>query len=295
MANAIITPNIFAKETLRNLDREVILLASTNRGYEWEIKNAGDTVRVQTLPTLTFTANSIANAGDCDTGLVGTGPGGAITASDFAITLENLIIDKYTEKLVTITDHEAKQSNLALTSKVASRFAEGMGTLLDDQVRDQILVTQVADIPAANKINDGAPIVVTPANVYGEIMKLRSALKKQNVKVANMELYVSTDVESVLLQSDFLVGSDAGATVMRTGFLGVVGWVPVYSTTALDASNEMIMMAKGSVNAVIQITDLKVTEATDGFYSNVLSTIVWGMKIFGENAKAIAINYTTGI
>ena len=256
MANTIITPNIFAKETIRNLDREVILLASTNRGYEGEIKSAGDTVRVQTLPTLTFTASSITGAGTCTTGAVGTGPGGAITASD---------------------------------------FAEGMGVLLDDEVRDQILVTQVADIPAANKINSASPVVVTSANIYGEIMKLRAALKKQNVKVANMELYVSVDVESVLLQSDFLVGSDAGATVMRTGFLGMVGWVAVYSTTALDASNEMIMMAKGSVNAVIQITDLKVTEATDGFYSNVLSTIVWGMKIFGENAKAIAINYVASV
>jgi len=54
MANTIITPNIFAKEVIRNLDRETILLGSTNRGYEWDLANAWDTVRVQTLPTLTF-------------------------------------------------------------------------------------------------------------------------------------------------------------------------------------------------------------------------------------------------
>lgn len=291
MANTIITPNIFAKETLMNLDREVVLLGATNRAYEWEIAQAGDSVRVQTLPTLTFTASSITGAGDFTNGDVGTGPGGAITASDFAITLENLIIDKYTEKRVVLTNHEIKQSNLSLEEKVASRFAEWMGTLLDNQVRDQILVTQVADIPAANKINSVTPVTLTTTNVYGEIMKLRSALKKQNVKVSNMELYVSTDVESILLQSDFLVGSDAGATVMRTGFLGTVWGVPVYCTTALDASNEMIMMAKGSVNAVIQITEMDVTKATDWFYTNVIAQIVWGMKIFGENAKAIAINY----
>ena len=295
MANTIIAPQIFSKETLRNLDREVILLASTNRGYEWDIKQAWDTVRVQTLPTIAFTASSVSGAGTCATSAVGTWPWGVITASDFTITLESLIVDKYTEKRVTITDHEATQSNLALTSKVASRFAEGMGTLLDDQVRDQILVTQVADIPAANKINSASPVVLTATNVYGEIMKLRSALKKQNVKTTNMELYVSVDVESVLLQSDFLVGSDAGATVMKTGFLGTVGGIPVYTTTALDASNEMIMMAKGSVNAVIQITKLKVMEADDGFYTNVLATIVWGMKIFWENAKAIAINYVASV
>ena len=291
MANNIITQNIFSKETIRKLDREVILLGHTNRAYEWEIKQAGDSVRVQTLPTLTFTASSITGAGDFTDANVGTGPGGAITASDFVITVENLIIDKYTEKLVRLTEHEITQSNLSLEEKVASRFAEGMGTLLDDQVRDQILVTQVANIPAANKINSVTPVTLTTANVYGEIMKLRAALKKQNVKVANMRLFVSTDVETLLLQSDFVKGSDAGVGIMKTGYIGTVGGVQVYSTTSLDASNEMIMMADGAVNTVVQITNVKMTDGTDGFYKNVLAQIVWGMKVFGENAKAIAINY----
>lgn len=291
MANNIITQNIFSKETIRKLDREVILLGHTNRAYEGEIKQAGDSVRVQTLPTLTFTASSITGAGDFTDANVGTGPGGAITASDFVITVENLIIDKYTEKLVRLTEHEITQSNLSLEEKVASRFAEGMGTLLDDQVRDQILVTQVADIPTANKINSGSPVTLTTANVYGEIMKLRAALKKQNVKVANMRLFVSTDVETLLLQSDFVKGSDAGVGIMKTGYIGTVGGVQVYSTTSLDASNEMIMMADGAVNTVVQITNVKMTDGTDGFYKNVLAQIVWGMKVFGENAKAIAINY----
>lgn len=291
MTNTIFAPKFFANETIRNLDRETVLLGATNRDYEGELSRAGDSVRVQTLPTLTFTASSITGAGDMTGAEVGTGPGGAITASDFAITLENLVIDKYTEKLVKITDHEVKQSNLSLEEKVAMRFAEGLGTLVDDQVRDQILVTQVADIPAANKINSVTPVALDSTNVYAEIMKLRTALKKQNVKVSNMELYVSTDVESVLLQSDFVKGSDAGVGIMRTGYIGTVGGVPVYSTTALDASNEMIMMAKGSVNAVLQMVQSKAMEGTDGFYTNVMSTAIWGMKIFGENAKAIAINY----
>jgi hypothetical protein len=64
MANTTFAPKIFAKETIRNLDREVVLMGHTNRKYEGEIKNQGDAVRVQTLPTLTFTASSIVGAGD---------------------------------------------------------------------------------------------------------------------------------------------------------------------------------------------------------------------------------------
>jgi hypothetical protein len=67
--------------------------------------------------------------------------------------------------------------------------------------------------------------------------------------------------------------------------------VPVYPTTALDASGEMVMMAKGSVNAVIQMLDTDAAKGTDGSYTNIWSTAVWGMKIFGENAKAIVVSY----
>lgn len=291
MANAIITPQIFSKEVIRNLDREVILLAHTNRAYEWEIKKAGDTVRVQTLPTLTFTASSITGAGDFTNSDVGTWPGGVITASDFAITIENLVINKYTEKRVTLTSLEIAQSNLSLEEKVAMRFAEGMGTLMDNEVRDQILVTQVANIPAGNKLNSGAPVTLTVANIHTEIMAMRTALKKQNVKVSNMRLFVWSDAEALLLQSDYFKGSDFGGELLTNGVIGIIGWVKVYSTTSLDSSKEMIMMAEWAVNAVVQITETKVTEGTDGFYTNVLSQIVWGMKIFGENTKAIAINY----
>lgn len=291
MANTLFAPKVFSNFTINKLDRENVFLSHTNRAYEWELKNVGDSVRVQTLPTLTFTANSITGAGDMSAATIGTGPGGPITASDFVVTLENLVINKYSEKLVRITKHEMVQSNLSLEEAVAERFAEGLGTLFDDQVVAQILVTQVADIPAANKINSASPVTLTTANVYWEIMKLRGALKKQNVKVKNMRLFVSTDVETLLLQSDFVKGSDAGVWIMKTGYIGTVGGVQVYATTALDASNEMIMMAEWAVNTVVQMLDTDSAKGTDGSYMNIWSTATWGMKIFGENAKAIAINY----
>lgn len=291
MANQAFTAAIFEKEVVRNLDRDVVLLAHTNRKYEGSIKKGGDSVRVQTLPTLTFTASSITGAGDFANADIGTGPGGAISASDFAVTLENLIIDKYTEKLVTLTDHETTQSVIDLEAAVAKRFSEGLGRLLDDQVRDQILVTQVADIPAANKLNSGSPITLTTANIYSEIMAMRSALRKQNVAVENMRLFVGVDAEALLQQSTFLVGSGLAGDYLQKGSIGTVGGVPVYVTTALDASKELIMMAEGSVNTAVQVIKTKMTEGVNGFYSNVLAQAVWGMKIFGEGAKAICVNY----
>jgi hypothetical protein len=290
MPNTIISPAIFSREVIRNRDRKNVFLVHTNREYEGEIKTAGDVVRVQTLPTLSFTAQTITGAGDLTNSDVGTGPGGAITATDFAITLENLVIDKYAPLRVTVTKHQKTQSNLSLETRIASRFAEAEARLFDDQVRDQILVTQVANIPAGNKINSASPITLTKTNVYEEIEKMRVALADQNV-TENLCLFVSPSAHSLLLQSGMLDGSDLGLETRFKGYIGLVSGVKVYMTTALTASKEMIMMAEGAVNMVVQLNDYKVSEATDGFYYNLLAEIVWGIKIFGENAKAIAINY----
>lgn len=290
MANTIITPAIFAKEVIRNRDRKNVFLVHTNRDYEWEIKTAWDVVRVQTLPTLSFTAQSITGAWDITNSDVGTGPGGTISATDFTITLENLVINKYSPLRVTLTKHQITQSNLSLEEKVASRFAEAEARLLDEQVRDQILVTQVADIPAANKINSSTPVTLTKTNVFEEIEKMRVALAEQNVD-ANLKLFVSPSAQSLLLQSWILDNSDKWLDVRFKGYIGMISGVEVYVTNALTVSKEMIMMAEWAVNMVVQLNDYKVMEATDGFYFNMLAEIVWGLKIFGENAKAIAINY----
>lgn len=71
MPNTIISPKIFANEVIRKLDRETVFLAHTNRAYEGELKGKGDTVRVQTLPTITFTASTITGAGDLTNADVG--------------------------------------------------------------------------------------------------------------------------------------------------------------------------------------------------------------------------------
>ena len=290
MANVIINPSIFAKEVIRNRDRKNVFARFCNRDYEWEIKKAWDTVRVQTLPTLNFTPADISWAWNQTTKVVGTWPWWVITASDYQIWLENLVINRYAPLRVTLTKHEITQSNLALETKVASRFTEAEARMVDDQVRDQILVTQVADIPAWNKINSWSPITLTKTNIFAEIEKMRVALAVQNV-TDNLALFVSPSAQSVLLQSWLLDNTDRWLMTREKGYMGMISWVKVYMTNALTASQEMIMLQDNSINLVIQLNDYKVKEAVDWFYFNLLAEIVWWLKIFDENAKAIAINY----
>jgi N4-gp56 family major capsid protein len=276
MANTIIIPTIFSKEVIRNRDIKNVFYKHTNSDYTGELRKSGDTVTVQTLPTLSFTSGTA---------------GAAISATDFTITSENLVIDQVEQLLVKITDEEKVQSNLELTTKVAERFAEAEARLFDEAVRDQILVTQVADIPAANKLDSGSPITLTPALAYTSILNLSTALDEQNVAEDGRVAFVSPNFANNLMQSNFLDSTDAGLNTRFKGFVGMVNGVKIVKTNALTASKEVIMLQEGAVNMVVQLNNYDVRKGTDGFYENLMAEVIYGLKIFGENAKAIAIQY----
>lgn len=276
MANTIIKPVIFAKEVIRNRDQKNVFFNFVNSDYTGELKKAGDTVTVQTLPTLSFATGGTAGA--------------AITATDFTITSENLVVDQVAQLRVTLKDIEQTQSNLSLEQKVAERFAEAEARLMDTVIRDQILVTQVADIPAANKLDSGAPITLTSSNVFAAIEALKVALANQNV-MDNITVFVSPRAASLLRQSGVLDNSDVGFMTRQKGALGLISGMKMVETVALTASKEMIAMQDGAVNCVAQLNQYDVRLGTDGFYENLLAEVIYGKKIFGENAKAIAIQY----
>jgi hypothetical protein len=183
------------------------------------------------------------------------------------------------------------QSNLELTMAVAARFAEAEARLFDTTVRDQILVTQVADIPAANKLDSGAPITLDPAKAYTSILNLSEALDNQNVEEEGRVAFVSPNFANNLMQSGFLDASDTGLETRFKGYVGLVNGVKIVKTNALTASKEVIMLQEGAVNMVVQLNNYDVRKGTDGFYENLMAEVIFGLKIFGENAKAIAIQY----
>ena len=276
MANTVIEPTIFSKEVIRNRDIKNVFYKYTNSDYTGELRQAGDTVTVQTLPTLSFASGTA---------------GAAISATNFTITAENLVIDQTEQLLVTVTNKEMTQSNLELTMAVAGRFAEAEARLFDEAVRDQILVTQVADIPAANKLDSGAPISLTPALAYTSILDLSEALDNQNVDEEGRICFVSPNFANNLMQSGFLDASDTGLETRFKGFVGMVNGVKIVKTNALTASKEVIMLKEGAVNMVVQLNNFDVRKGDNGFYENVMAEVIYGLRIFGENAKAIAIQY----
>lgn len=290
------SPVLFSAETVKIFDRDTVFMAYADRSFDrsTKIKTTGDSVHVQTAPTYTFTASAITAPG-ATTYTTGTGPGGVISATASVFTGEKLVINKYLEFRTTLTEFEVTQSNLPLETICAQRFAVAYQQLMDDQFRDQILVTDVATIPGANKLYSGAPKAdVSKTTIFGYIEEMRVQLvTSTGTSASGAILFVCPKHYSALLQSGVMDNSDLGLTGRRSGRIGMMSGLTIVETSNLTASFEMILMSANTVNFVEQMVNTKTTEAPDGFFMNLMTTCVWGGKIFAERAKGIVVFYAT--
>ena len=244
MANTIINPTIFAKEVIRNRDIKNVFYKFANSDYTWELKKAWDTVTVQTLPTLSFTTWGTA--------------WNAITATDFTITSENLVIDQVAQLMVTLKDIEVTQSNLSLEAKVWERFAEAEARLLDVVIRDFILNDVDSKIPSGNKLST---ITASKTTVFPAIEALKVKLAENNV-TDNLVLFVAPIIWSYLRQADVLDNTDQGFMTRQKGYLGLISGFKVIETNALTTPKKMIAMQEGSINCVVQLNKYDVRQGT---------------------------------
>lgn len=292
----IFSPVLFSAETVKNFDRDTVFMAYADRSFDrsTKIKSTGDSVHVQTAPSYTFTATAITSPG-ATTYQTGTGPGGAITPTASVFTGEKLVINKYLEFLTPITEFEATQSNLPLETICGQRFGVAYQQLMDDQFRDQILVTDIATIPAGNKLYSGAPKAdVSKTTIFGYIEEMRvQYVNSTGSSAAGAVLFLCPKHFSALLQSGVMDNSDMGLAGRKTGRIGSISGLTIVETTGLTASFEMILMGMNTVNFVEQMVKTKTADAPNGFFMNLMTTCVWGGKIFAERAKGIVIFYAT--
>lgn len=155
------------------------------------------------------------------------------------------------------------QENIDLEAMIANRAAVGIKNLLDTEFRDLVLVTDIAQIPAANKLYSASPKNdVSKTTIFGYIEEMRVALENQNV-TENLVLFAPTQYVSYLLQSNLLDNSDDGLADRKNGRFKMISGITVVSTPSLNASGEMIMLQDQTVNFVTQITDTEVVKAAD--------------------------------
>lgn len=268
--NTVILVDLLQKETIRLLDEKLVVTPRANRAYEWQLKQQGDTVRVQTFPNVTYSSGTTAWAD--------------ITESSFTVTSETLTADKLAQLKIPVADITEIVSNLDLMSKLADRIAFAMA-----KVYEQFVISLVVAW-AWTKLYSGWAVTISKSNIYQYVEEMRVALSDNNA-FDQAALFVTPNVASLIRQSALFDWFREGLDTRKNGLVGRMSGFEIYESTLIPA-DKMIAFDRNSVNFVEQMGKTDIRQSPDGFRSNVLSELIYGWKIFTENAKrAVTLLY----
>ena len=216
MATTTFIPELWSARLLYALDKAHVATNLVNREYQGIIANQGDTVHINSIGAITvkdYTKNADI-----------AGPE-ALTTTD-----QTLVIDqcKYFNFQVDDVDNAEVAGDLIDTAMGRAAYS------LADVADAYLLKTIAAGAASGNTVGAASgPIALTSANVYENIVKLRTKLDKANVPNPGRTIVVPPEVYALLLMDDRFAKSDAaaGQSALLNGEVGRVAGFTVYMST----------------------------------------------------------------
>lgn len=254
-----------------------------NRRYEGEIKNQGDRVTFYSIGNL--------SAQDYDPKNPKT-----INYGDPAGDKQTLIIDQIKVIPFKVGDIQQVWSNLNLVEQYSDEAAVAGAEEKDTYLHG------LAVAGAGTKLNDESAKALTKENIWGEICKMQTALKRKHaLKAGGVDyagkrpaLVISPEVEGVLLQADQYFANAFGNEVLRKGQIGHIGLFDVFVNTVNgEAEGDQIMVALTSdaITYAEQITKTETLRDKDEIGDFVRTLMVYGGKV--ANPDCIVTNKVT--
>lgn len=213
MAVTTFIPELWSARLLYALERAHVATNLVNRNYEGEISNHGDTVHINTIGAITvksYTKNTDIDAPE------------TLTTTD-----QTLVIDQAKYFNFQVDDVDKVQAAGELVDTAMGRAAYALADVSDAYLLGVI----AAGAAAGNTIGStAAPVALTAANVYENIVKLKTKLDKANVPNTGRTIVVPPDVHSLLLLDDRFAKSTAtaGQEALINGLVGRIAGFDVY-------------------------------------------------------------------
>lgn len=223
MATTTFIPELWSARLLYALDKAHVATNLVNREYQGIIANQGDTVHINSIGAITvkdYTKN--ADIADPD----------ALTTTD-----QTLVIDQCKYFNFQVDDVDNVQAAGDLVDTAMSRAAYSLADVADAY----LLKTIAAGAASGNTVGaSSGPIALTAANVYENIVKLRTKLDKANVPNPGRTIIVPPEVYALLLMDDRFAKSDAaaGQSALLNGEVGRVAGFTVYMSNNVHTGTD---------------------------------------------------------
>jgi hypothetical protein len=246
-----------------------------NRDYEGEIRQAGDTVKIQGIgdPTVSnYTRNT------------------AIAAPEvLSDNTRSLVIDqaKYVNFMVDDLDRIQAASNVLdrATSRVAYKFRDAADTFIGGKYVDA----------GSSTGTDATPIQFTASNAYATIVGVSVALSNLNVEKANRYIVLPPWAIGIIAQAPEFVqyGQYANPSIVREGFFGRFAGFDVYEspnlTTVVNGSSQTVyQVIAGLPDAITYAEQIPIGNLEAYRHPSYFADAVRGLFVYG--AKTVLAN-----
>lgn len=216
MAVTNFIPTIWSARLLAHLDKKHVYAALVNRDYEGEIKNFGDTVKINQIGDVTI--KDYTKGSDIE------------DPEDLSGEQSILKIDQAKYFNFAIDDVDAAQVNPKLMDAAMQRAAYGMNDVTDKFLAN--LMYLAAKNNDGEKIlgKDDSPVVPTRADAYDYLVDLATDLTEKDVPTEGRWIVIPAWYHGLLLKDSRFVGNgtDYNKALLEGGEVGVAAGFRVW-------------------------------------------------------------------
>ena len=282
MAITTFIPKLWSARLLYALEKSHVATNLVNRNYEGQISNQGDTVHINSIGAITvkdYTKNTDMDAPET-----------------LATTEQTLVINQAKAFNFQVDDVDRVQAAGDLVDTAMGRAAYALADVSDAYLLSVI----AAGADSGNIIGAAsAPVALTAANVYENIVKLRTKLDKANVPTSGRTIAIPPDVYALLLNDTTHFALAQPVTkddVVINGMVGRIAGFDVYMSNNIKTGTgtdegktpyfEVTAQVADSCTFAEQIVKTEAYRMEKRFADGVKGLHVYGAKV--TNGKEIA-------
>ena len=268
-------PELWSARLLKALDNSHVAANLVNREYEGVIRQQGDTVHINTIGSVTV-KDYVRNTDINDPEVLAT--------EDQTLTISQ---SKYFNFQIDDVDAAQTAGNMMDTAMGRAAYA------LNDVSDAYLLGVMALGAAAANTIGSDTAVALTAANVYENIVALRTKMDRANVPVDGRALTVPPEVYALLLLDDRFVKASDGGTANRVllhGEVGEVAGFTVYMSNNVPNNSgtySIIASVKRATTFAEQIVSTEAYRMEKRFADAVKGLHVYGAKVTEPNGLAV--------
>ena len=234
--SGVLNPEVWAGKTLVKFYKATVFAAISNTDYEGEIKSAGDTVHIRTIPDITIRKYSI---------------GQDLTYENPKATVVDLLIDQGYYYGVGINDVNRAQSDMNYVEDWTNDAGEQMGITIDEDILSDVY----ADAATANKgatagaksesINlgvSGTPLEIDKTNILDVLVDVGVAMDEQNLPNSGRSIVLPAIFCGLIKKSDLKDASLTGdaTSVLRNGRIGNIDRLTIYMSNQIATTSDTV-------------------------------------------------------